>query len=95
MLFNYHQKVIEEMKHRKYSPDATWEQFEYRGKRSAPLDRRYNNRSRREENYPEHDKNYLHLCIKNLTNKINSAPEGKYNKSEVYRLMEFIEENRK
>jgi uncharacterized protein (TIGR02328 family) len=91
-LFEYHLKVIEEMKNRNYFPDPVWERFEYRGKNSPELRREYNPRTRRWFPYPEHDTNYLKLCIQNLNNKIQNAPVEKYNRSEVYKFIEYKKE---
>lgn len=68
MLYDYHIRVMAEMKRRGYDPDPCWLDARYRGKVlqyapytpvSGPLLKRY----------PEHDAEYLVQCLENLQHK--------------------------
>lgn len=85
----YHSLIITQMKRRGYRPDPQWSSFFYRGKRAKPFDPRWIVRTSRDENYPEHDARYLKHCISLLKQKIQAAPEGRYDQNEVYRLYSF------
>lgn len=69
-LYQYHMKVIQEMRKRGYQPDPLWEKPAYRGK-NMPA----NHPTSRSEQvlttpiYPEHDDAYLHECLQNLEEK--------------------------
>ncbi len=68
VLYQYHMLIIQEMKHRGYSPDVLWEDALYRGKSCEP----YEELDSIEKNYPlysEHDELYMKECIENLRNK--------------------------
>jgi uncharacterized protein (TIGR02328 family) len=93
MLFNFHLKVMNEMKARGYQPNPTWYDFYYRGKRCEKLDPNWIAKTRRSKSYPEHNKEYLKLCIENLTKKIKEAPAGKYEETEVYKFYTWCNEN--
>src|SRR5699024_2784157 len=69
-LYQYHMKVIHQMKNRGYQPDPLWEKPTYRGK-SIPA---YEAFSLSDEKvtkpiYPEHDDMYLQECLRNLEEK--------------------------
>lgn len=67
-LFQYHWLIMDEMKHRGYKPDESWESPLYRGKSieaytflpevelETPI-------------YPEHNEDYLKECLDNLAQK--------------------------
>jgi uncharacterized protein (TIGR02328 family) len=92
MLHNFHLKVIEEMKDRGYNPNPIWTDFYYRGKRCDKLDPSWNTKTRRDKDYPEHNKEYLKLCIENLTKKLKEAPAGKYDEAEIYKFYGWCKE---
>jgi uncharacterized protein (TIGR02328 family) len=93
-LFNFHQQVIQEMKTRGYKPNPIWTDFFYRGKRSKPLNPKWNFQTQRKINYPEHNQYYLISCCTNLLNKLKKAPAGKYEETEVYKFYNWLEENK-
>ncbi|RDW14969.1 TIGR02328 family protein [Oceanobacillus chungangensis] len=69
-LFQYHMKVMDEMKRRGYNNDPLWENPAYRGKACPP----YKEDVIKKENeskliYPEHDATYMEECIRNLSAK--------------------------
>ncbi|MBF8808087.1 MAG: hypothetical protein IC227_06875 [Enterococcus lacertideformus] len=67
-LYQYHHLVLDEMKQRHYLPAADWYVPEYRGKNCVaypylvPIELTI-------PIYPEHDDNYLMLCLTNLKQK--------------------------
>ncbi len=72
-LVAYHLKVIEEMEKRGYSPDSTWKNPKYRGKRfgydesvSEALVEYF---ECFEPVFAEHNEEYLAECLENLENK--------------------------
>ena len=81
------------MKSRGYKPNPIWTDFYYRGKRCKPIDPKWITKTRRKSIYPEHHKDYLKSCIKNLTRKLKAAPEGKYNENEVYKFYSWVQDN--
>ncbi len=66
-LYQYHMKVINEMKARNYENDPLWEAPTYRGKSCPPyyLDE-INKVKETKPIYPEHDTEYMKECIRNL-----------------------------
>lgn len=67
-LYQYHLKVMDEMKRRGYKNDSLWEDSLYRGKSCEP----YESLEAIEETsplYPEHDDHYLEECLLNLRAK--------------------------
>lgn len=88
-LYYYHMLVIKEMKHREYKPNPTWSDFYYRGKREKKLDPNYIMKTNRKFKYPEHTADYRKECIINLKQKLDQAPPGRYNESEVYRFLDW------
>ncbi|MFC4558338.1 TIGR02328 family protein [Virgibacillus kekensis] len=71
-LYQYHMKVIEEMKRRGYKNDSLWEGPFYRGKACPPFkSEQLIKKSSTDENpiYPEHNQEYLQECIQNLAEK--------------------------
>lgn len=90
-LYVYHLQVMREMRARGYKPDLLWLDPCYRGKRCAPrqtvpdfpLDIRY----------PEHNMEYLKVCLENLKEKIDNAPEGKYSREEKNKIYEAYNAN--
>lgn len=67
-LYQYHMKIMNEMKRRGYKNDPLWEDYLYRGKSCEPF-------CQLEEIkatfplYPEHDDTYLTECLDNLMEK--------------------------
>lgn len=69
MLFNYHQKVMNEMRNRGYVVSNEWMNPEYRGK-SIGLDTTdFTKMLQISQDYAEHDSAYLNECLKNLRSK--------------------------
>lgn len=69
-LYQYHMKVMNEMKRRGYQNNPLWENPTYRGSSCSP----YENENlvielESKPLYPEHDTNYLKECIHNLVEK--------------------------
>ncbi len=73
-LFQYHLKIIQEMKRRGYNVQPLWEEATYRGKSTA----RYSSLEAMKctgdqvntgNIYPEHNLEYLNDCINNLQQK--------------------------
>lgn len=67
-LYQYHLLIMAEMKHRGYQPDEQWSDPNYRGKNIAP----YDHLPPVEKTfplYPEHDTDYLKVCLTNLREK--------------------------
>ena len=89
-LYQYHLKVMAEMRVRGYRPDTKWEEYNYRGKKAEPLSGFANIEGT--PNYPEHNKEYLESCIINLRNKIGSNANGKYNDADITRFFSFLED---
>lgn len=69
-LFQYHVKIMDEMKQRGYRPDSLWEEPTYRGKNST-ADGMIGPQivALTEPIYPEHDEEYLEECLQNLRDK--------------------------
>ncbi|WP_249870474.1 TIGR02328 family protein [Oceanobacillus saliphilus] len=69
-LYQYHLKVLDEMKKRGYNNDPLWENPMYRGKACPPYEEdvfKKENESR--PIYPEHHAAYMEECIDNLSAK--------------------------
>jgi hypothetical protein len=81
------------MNARGYKPNPLWSDFYYRGKKCKPIDPKWDIKTGRNTTYPEHHRDYLRICIRNLTKKLKAAPAGKYNENEVYRFYSWIQEN--
>ncbi|MBP1947741.1 TIGR02328 family protein [Virgibacillus litoralis] len=73
-LYQYHLKVIHEMKRRGYNVQPLWEEPTYRGKSAE----RHSNlesitctddQTDKEKIYPEHNEEYFNECIDNLQKK--------------------------
>ncbi|BDX45871.1 TIGR02328 family protein [Enterococcus hirae] len=67
-LYQYHQLILTEMKNRHYLPSPEWSVPEYHGKACDP----YTNLSPQKQTspiYPEHDEDYLMICLTNLKQK--------------------------
>ncbi|MGP4108357.1 TIGR02328 family protein [Virgibacillus sp. L01] len=74
MLYQYHLKIIQEMKRRSYNVQPLWEEATYRGKSTT----RYSGLEAMKctgdqvntgKIYPEHNLEYLNDCINNLQQK--------------------------
>ena len=91
-LYQYHMLILKEMQRRGYHPDPRWEKFDYRGKNCAALIIDWECRTRINKQYPEHDKKYLHSCLKNLSAKLQAAPEGKYKQAEIIAFFAWAQE---
>ncbi len=94
-LYNYHMKVIAEMKKRGYKPNPIWLDYTYRGKRCKKMNSGWIIRTREDNQYPEHNRRYLIRCVELLIKKIEKAKPRKYNENEIYKLYTWIEERRK
>ncbi|GAB4074765.1 TIGR02328 family protein [Barrientosiimonas marina] len=71
-LYQYHMKVMNEMKRRGYHIDSLWEDPLYRGKKCSPFEDEQLTKTGTQEGetiYPEHDQDYLQACIDNLREK--------------------------
>jgi len=82
MLYNYHLKVMDEMKKRGYCPNPSWMEYTYRGQSAAPVSLAITPRQNIDNMYTEHDERYLTSCLKNLVLKIKNAPLNKYSYQE-------------
>ncbi|RKD21062.1 hypothetical protein BEP19_15400 [Ammoniphilus oxalaticus] len=67
-LYQYHMKVIQEMKRRGYNNDPLWEDASYRGKSRDPHEQ-LDEIEWMTPIYKEHDQEYLIECILNLQTK--------------------------
>ncbi|QAS69949.1 hypothetical protein DLJ48_05120 [Oenococcus sicerae] len=67
-LFQFHQLVIQEMLRRGYEPDKLWCQANYRGKNCQPY-QHLTALLLTDPIYPEHNDDYLKICLLNLANK--------------------------
>jgi len=66
-LYQYHMKVINEMKARSYENDPLWELPTYRGESCPPYDLAEIKKVKETKPiYPEHDTEYMKKCICNL-----------------------------
>lgn len=92
-LFDYHKAVMQEMIKRGYKPNPIWKSFYYRGKRTNRLNPKWIKRFEHNTSYPEHNKQYLISCIRNLIKKLKAAPPGKYNENEIYKFYSWVQEN--
>jgi uncharacterized protein (TIGR02328 family) len=73
-LFEYHKKVMSEMRFRGYNPNELWEDPFYRGRNCLPLKQwEWKGIKSRSELYKEHDDMYLDNCVRNLLEKIHKA----------------------
>lgn len=69
-LYEYHMKVLDEMKKRGYLNEPLWENPIYRGKNCPAYDTsEIHNEPVSYPTYPEHDIDYLKECIINLASK--------------------------
>ncbi|EKK21018.1 hypothetical protein B808_569 [Fructilactobacillus florum 8D] len=66
-LYQFHVKVLDEMKRRGYHPDEHWYDACYRGKSCPPYET-ISPIPPTEPLYPEHNPAYLQFCIDKLTN---------------------------
>ncbi len=69
MLFDYHMAVMEEMQKRGYSIDKLWKQKKYRGKTCYEDYPEQYYKQAYKKRYPEHNIDYLKLCLENLRGK--------------------------
>ncbi|MYL45120.1 hypothetical protein GLV94_05645 [Virgibacillus halodenitrificans] len=72
LLYNYHMKIITEMKNRGYQIDRLWEHPAYRGKSCSPYDVteiKEQHQTASSPIYCEHNQKYLQECIENLKEK--------------------------
>lgn len=84
-LYNYHMKVIEEMKIRNYNVDNVWLDSKYRGKKCEPY--KYSEVINYSDTiYEEHNKRYLIECIRNLEFK-NTKPFNYSNWEEIENIL--------
>lgn len=67
-LFQYHMLIMKEMKNRGYKNDPLWENPCYRGQK-CPAYENCPEKLSPYFPYPEHDENYLNVCLKNLKAK--------------------------
>ncbi|MDS9471169.1 TIGR02328 family protein [Sporosarcina pasteurii] len=67
-LFQYHMKVINEMKRRGYKNDPLWENPAYRGKQCLPYEVVFIEQETTPI-YPEHNECYMKECLENLAEK--------------------------
>lgn len=69
-LYQYHMKVMDEMKKRGYHHDPLWENPAYRGKSMPAYESSVLSYERQSDPiFPEHDEEYLQECVKNLEEK--------------------------
>ena len=69
MLFDYHTKIINEMRIRGYIVDPNWRYMNYRGKKLGFVENIPNDDLQILDKYPEHNQNYFDECIENLRKK--------------------------
>ncbi|AOV07758.1 TIGR02328 family protein [Sporosarcina ureilytica] len=67
-LFQYHMKVINEMKRRGYKNDPLWENPAYRGKQCSSYEVVVIEQESKPI-YPEHNECYMKECLENLAEK--------------------------
>lgn len=89
-LFQYHEKVINEMKTRGYKPNNKWLDFYYRGKYCSKLEEHWTIKTRAEKKYEQHNDNFLKACIDKISIKLNQDNSNKYNQNEKYNFFSFI-----
>lgn len=69
-LYQYHVKVMEEMKKRGYKVYPLWENPLYRGKSCVPYNKgKFEKNKASQPIYPEHNEAYLQECLENLRKK--------------------------
>lgn len=78
ILWNYHVRVMDEMKYRGYNVDEQWGDPCYRGK---SCERYYIDVFLEKYDYPEHNDEYLKECLANLAGKGIIIDEVKYLKN--------------
>lgn len=81
VLYNYHMKIISEMKNRGYNVDENWLNAKYRGK-NCELKKDVLEILNKEKCYKEHNLEYFNECILNLKNK-NTIPFNHNNWKEI------------
>lgn len=67
-LFQYHELIMQEMKRRSYAPDSLWENPLYRGNK-CPSYKELPAIALTTPIYPEHNNEYLAICLANLEQK--------------------------
>lgn len=81
VLYNYHMKIISEMKNRGYNVDENWLNAEYRGK-NCEYKKDILEILNKGMCYEEHNREYFNECILNLKNK-NTIPFNNNNWNDI------------